>query len=256
LYWLEIRWIGTGWGWRPLALRDRTRGSGAQLQDGWRALGAGARLRWDDDAWVQLEGEGPPKLTLYEEASGEMIRGEGLDVLLEVREGRVLPLSADGCADADLPDGSLVSDGRRSWRLLRPEVLVSTDTQGFAVTHPELQLDLVLPSLELTLTVPSHSATIRGAAVRALAPYALARRDGPRDDGGWLSLQEAWTWWRDLGGRSTSAPDRLGWERGKVRTALAREGVRELDQLFETRRTGEGAFTRLNVHPERIHVGE
>lgn len=256
LYWLELRWLGSTWGWRALATNDRTRGSGALLTDGWRTLAPGARVRWDDDAWIQLEGEGPPALTLHDEATGEVLVGEALDALLEVREGKVLPLDADGAADADLPDGAVVSDGRRSWRLLRPETVASTDTLGFAVTHPELHLDLDLAALELTLTVPSRSVTVRGAAVRAVAPYALARRDGPRDDGGWLTLREAWIWWCDLGGRLTSAPDRLGWERGKVRTALAREGVRELDHLFETRRTVEGAVTRIGVAPERIHVSK
>jgi hypothetical protein len=213
-------------------------------------------VRWDDDAWVQLESEGPPALALYDESTGEVLVDEALDALLEVREGRVLPLSADGVPDADLPDGARVSDGRRSWRLLRPDVVASTDTQGFAVTHPELHLDIDLPGLALTLTVPQRSVTVRGAAVRAVVPYALARRDGPHDDGGWLTLREAWTWWCDLGGRAASAPDRLGWERGKVRTSLARAGVRELDALFETRRTAEGAVTRLGVAPERIEVVE
>ncbi len=256
LYWLEVRWTGTNWAWRALAANDRTRGSGAVLPDGWRALASGARVRWDDDAWVQLESKGPPELALYDDASGEVLVGEALDALLEVREGRVLPLSADGVPDADLPDGARVSDGRRTWRLLRPDTLPPTDAQGFAVTHSELHLDVDLHALELVLTVPQRSVTVRGAAVRAVVPYALARRDGPHDDGGWLTLREAWTWWCDLGGRATSSPDRLGWERGKVRTQLARAGVRELDALFETRRTAEGAVTRLGVVPGRIEVLE
>ncbi len=248
--------MGAGWAWRTMASNDRTRGSGALLPDGWRALSTQARIRWDDAAWVQLDAAGPPELVLFDDASGDTLTGEALDAVLEVREGRVLPLTADGASDADLPDGARVSDGRRTWRLLRPDALAATDTQGFAVTHPELHLDIDLPQLALTLTVPHGSVTVRGAAVRAIAPYAFARRDGPRDDGGWLTLREAWTWWCDLGGRAASSPDRLGWERGKVRTWLARSGVRELDALFETRRTAEGAVTRLGVAPESIEVME
>ena len=92
LYWLEIRWLGERWAWRALAPNDQTRGSGTTIGEGWRQLVAGSRLRWDDAVWLQLTGDGPPETTLWDEASGDFRTGEALDSLLEIREGRVLPL--------------------------------------------------------------------------------------------------------------------------------------------------------------------
>jgi hypothetical protein len=256
LYWLEIRWLGERWAWRTLAPNDQTRGSGAAIGEGWRALTADARLRWDDDAWVQLVGEEAPQLALWDEGSGELRDGEALDALLEARDGRVMPLSADGDPHADLPDGALVPDGRRTWRLLRPDAPLATDLRGFSVTDPQLELDVDLAALELTLSVGGRSVTVHGSAVRSIVPYAIARRDHRGLDGGWLTLHEAWQWWVDIGGLATSAPDRLGWERGKVRTQLARAGVRDLDQLFETKRSAVETATRLNVRSAQVNVHE
>jgi hypothetical protein len=256
LYWLEVRWLGERWAWRALAPNDQTRGAGATIGEGWRHFTEGSRLRWDDHAWVQLVGDGPPQLTLWDESTGEFREGEGLDTLLEVHDGRVLPLSADGDPSAELPDGALLADGRRTWRLLRPDALPATDLRGFSSSDPALQLDVDLARLELTVSVGHRSATVRGAAVRALVPYAIARRDHRGEEGGWLTLEEAWRWWVDIGGLKSSAPDRIHWERGKIRTQLARAGVRDLDALFETRRSSVETATRLCASPARITVHE
>ena len=58
-----------------------------------------------------------------------------------------------------------------------------------------------------------------------------------------------------LGGPSASPPERLNWERAKLRSMLAREGGRGVDALFEVRRRVGETTIRLALDPERIDVG-
>jgi hypothetical protein len=253
-FWLEIRWTEAGWAWRELGPAELARGAGAPLGDGWRALRPGARVRLDDDTWIELLEDLPPAVVLVDVATGEERSGEALDALVEVSDGRVLPLHADGEPSAELRDGEMFHDGRRTWRVLRPDRVPSTLRDGLLVGHPDASLDLDVAARSATFTVGTLSCTVRGGPVLSMAPYALARRDGPRDDGGWLTLPDAHAWWLALGGAAASPPERLNWERAKLRTMLAREGARGVDGLFEVRRrVGETAI-RLSLEPGRIEV--
>ena len=180
---------------------------------------------------------------------------EALDALVEVSDGRVLPLHADGEPSAELHDGDLLLDGRRTWRVLRPEAVEPTIVTAVLVAHPEAALELNLAARSATFTVGTQACRVRGAPVLAMAPYALARRDGPRDEGGWLTLPAAHAWWVTLGGPSASPPERLNWERAKLRSMLAREGGHGVDALFEVRRRVGETTIRLALDPERIDVG-
>lgn len=253
-FWLELRWSEAGWAWRELGPADLARGAGAPLGDGWRALRPGARVRLDDDTRIELLDEGPPAVVLVDVATGEELSGEALDPFVEVSDGRVLPLHADGEPSAELRDGHSFHDGRRTWRVLRPDTVPTTGRDGLLVAHGDSALDLDLVARSATFTIGTQSCTVRGGPVLAMAPYALARRDGARDDGGWLTLPDAHAWWVALGGAAASPPERLNWERAKVRSMLAREGARGVDALFEVRRrVGETAI-RLSLRGERIEV--
>jgi hypothetical protein len=252
-FWLEIRWNGAQWTWRELAGDGVTRAVGSTYPDQWRPLLVGARVRIDDRAWLELEDAAPPGLVLLDIVTGEERSGPELDALVEVRDGLVLPLHADGAPEADLRDGDLLADGRRTWRVLREDDVTPTLRDGFALTHPDVSLELDLRGRRADFVLGTRSLGVQGAPVLVLAAYALARRDGPwDDDGGWLGLAEAHAAWIALGGPATSPPERLNWERAKLRSMLARAGGRDLDALFEVRRKVGDTTIRLNVSPACI----
>jgi hypothetical protein len=254
-FWLEIRWNRVQWTWRELAGDGLTRAVGTTYPDQWRPLLVGARVRIDDRAWIELEDAAPPGLVLLDLVTGEERTGDALDTLVEVRDGLVLPLHADGNREADLHDGDLLADGRHTWRVLREEDVTPTLRDGFALTHPDVSLELDARGRRADFTLGTRSLGVQGASVLVLAVYAMARRDGPwNDDGGWLALGEAHAAWIALGGPATSPAERLNWERAKLRSALARAGGRDLDALFEVRRKVGDTTIRLNVSPACIAV--
>ena len=230
------------------------RGKGPALPGGWREIRSGARVRLDAETWIELLVDAPPSVVLVDVATGEERSGEDLDSLVEVSDGRVLPLHADGEPSAELRDGELFHDGRRCWRVLRPDLLPETLRAGLVLAHPEAALDLDLSSRTATFTVGTTSCSVSGGPVLALAPYALARRDGSRDDGGWLTLPDAHAGWITLGGAASSPAERLNWERAKLRSMLTREGAVGVDRLFEVRRRVGDTVIRLVTDPTRVHV--
>lgn len=255
-FWLELRWTASGWMWRELGPSEVARGAGAAMGYGWRALRVGGRIRVDEDTWLELVDDAAPEVVLVDVVTGEERRGAALDDLVEISDGRVLPLHADGEPSAELRDGDAFHDGRRTWRVLRPDVLDGTFQGGVTVGHPTCTIDLDLTARSVTVTVGTASCTAHGGPVLAMAPYAIARRDGAHDDGGWLTLTEAHAWWVRLGGAAASPPERLNWERAKLRTALAREGARGLDALFTVRRRVGETVIRVALPPDRIEVRE
>ena len=69
--------------------------------------------------------------------------------------------------------------------------------------------------------------------VRVLAAYALVRRDESYTEGGWLTAPESHQQWLKLGGNPNSGIERLGFERGKLRSQLRKAGVLDVKDLFE-----------------------
>jgi hypothetical protein len=114
LLWLELRWHGTSWAWRALGGHDRTRGAGAPLPEGWRQLAAGSRVRLDEDVSVELVTDAGPVAMLVDPTTGELAPPDVLERLVELREGRMLPVAAEGDARYALTDGELVGDPERT----------------------------------------------------------------------------------------------------------------------------------------------
>jgi hypothetical protein len=253
LYWIEVRWLGARWGWRELTPRDQTRGAGESLGDGWRALVG--RIRWDERVHFDLADPREPLLCAVDVASGAIVGGEALYQLVEVDDKGVWRLSAEDGPRQRLEDGDLFSTGQTVWRLLLPEAPVATARNGFHVGHPEVTLDVDLAHLTATFTHHRASAVARGECVRMLVPYAEARVEEAWDDGGWIHAEHVLARWIALGGNAQSGPERVGWEKGRLRSQLAAQGVRGLAGLFERRRYGGRVETRLAMQPVRVSVG-
>jgi hypothetical protein len=252
LYWLEIRWLGERWGWRELTPRDQARGAGESLGDGWRALVG--RVRWDERVFLDLADASAPEACAVDVATGAVARGDALYHLVEIDDEGAWRLGDDDAPRERLRDGDLFASGRTVWRLLLPEAPVATLRNGFHVGHPEVALDLDVTQLTATFTLHRTSAVARGECVRMLAPYAEARMEEPWDDGGWLHADRVLARWIALGGNPQSDPERAGWEKGRLRSQLAEQGVRGLVGLFERRRVAGRVETRLVVHPSRVRV--
>ncbi len=261
LYWLEIRWLGERWAWRELTPRGQTRGTGEALPEGWRSLSRGATVRWSEDVRVEFvddEAPGPACVALI---GSEYVTGARLSDLLELSPEGARPLGEDTFPARWLEDGDVflaALPGERvvAWRWLKGEAPVVTARDGFALTHGEVSLDIDLRGLTATFTLRRMSATVRGEGARMLAVYATARRDEDWVDGGYLAAREAVARWEALGGISGGPPERAAWERGRIRTQLASQGIRGGGELFERgRHQGEPTF-RLALEPRRIHLGD
>ena len=87
-----------------------------------------------------------------------------------------------------------------------------------------------------------------------LVPFLRARRDEHRVDGGWLSLSEAHRGWVAAGGRPDSPPQRISWDKGRLRSRLAALGVGDVALLFEKRRRDGRWQTRLRLDGARLSL--
>ncbi len=261
-HWLEIRWRGAGWAWRALAAEERTRGTGASLDQGWRRMdaadGRGTRVAIADVS-VELLSAEPPGVFVWDLAAERAVEGEALDELVEVRGDVLLPLSAEGDLTQALRDGQCWlhegSDGPRMLRAHVPQLLSPTVASALDLRAGDVSAIVELAAQRLTLRRGDVRIEVRAACVRALALYARSA-EGPGGERGWTSAAEAWGAWVELGGSPESPVDAVAWERGRLRRLLDRAGVAGLDALVERRKLGPYVQTRLGAVITAIDVRE
>lgn len=240
MHWLELRWIEGAWRWRTLAGELRTRGVGMLLADGWRQLpittdARPQRIRLDDDLTLELTEGGPPERFLLDLVTGEVHRGAAMGEFVEVGPDQLRPFEVDGEPTAALSDGDVIVHEGRALRVHLPDAPEPTARAVIDLRRPGATLDMHEEALRATLHQRGVEAVLTGEHVRALAVYAHARRHD-RPPGGWLDTDAAWQLWLKLGGNPGSPATRLGWDRGRCRSHLARVGVTGVEALFETRR--------------------
>lgn len=241
-FWLELRWHDDGWRWRELAGSGVTQGSGGLLPGGWRPFGA-RPVRFDGDLWLALASFSAPEAGLVDVATGAWLAASTLPDGITCADGAWWTSPGEESAAERLHDGDVTVIGGRAVRFLAGVAFPMTHALGFHIAHRDVRLDVDLDAQTATLTCGGVVADVRGACVRVLAAYLRARRTGR----GWLTRTEAFEAWVELGGKADSEPDRLGWERGKIKAQLAAQGVLGVRTLFETR-VVEGVWeTRLTV---------
>ena len=121
-------------------------------------------------------------------------------------------------------------------RILRVHAIDLVATTALApldVTHRNYRLDIDANELTAAFTVAVVKVMVYGEFVRTLCIYALARSEEHFNDGGWLSRKEAHQRWVAHGGNADSPEERIGWDRGKLRTQLSQHGFIKLKGLFE-----------------------
>ena len=253
LYWIEIRWRGTGWTWRILAGEDHTAAPPAAQTDGWRPLvpstGVGTqRVRLGQMVAVEIVEGGPPQPFVIDLATGVTVRGEQLSTLVEFHGESMIPLEAEGDPSAALPEGGLFYHLGRAWRAHGGAHVEPTHRARVNLARPGARLAVNVTALRASLLHDDAEVVISGEPVRALAIYHEARLADPA--GGWLDALEAWAAWRELGGNVDSPSERVAYDRARARTAFARQGVAAVERIFEVRRDRDGVRVRLAVTPE------
>ena len=257
-HWLELRWRGEGWAWRVLAAEDRTRGAGAVVEPGWRRMtagnGRGTRVVLGE-VGIELVDDSAPEACLWDRGAERAVEGAAMEELVELRGPALLPLGAEGDFAAALRDGQVfVVEGPEGPRILRAHLagaLAPTVIGKLDLEAGPVEADVDLGRNVVVLSRGMSSVEVQGACVRALALYARAGELG-RD--GWLTAAEAWAFWVDLGGPTTSSVDAVGWERGRLRRLLDRAGVSSLDLLVERKKEGATSMTRLGAGVGRVTV--
>jgi hypothetical protein len=256
-YWLELRWLGAEWAWRELVTLDTFRPAGDPLGNGWHALRVsastrGTRLRWNPNGADSLElvDASPPRAMVVDLCANEP-SSEGLALMERRVDGDFLLDEDAQPLRALLPDEVFVARGR-AWRFVHPGPFSETVRLSLSLTHPEATLATSPHVAELR--IGARTARIEGEFARTLHVYAVARRADPEPDGGWLGVREAFDAWLACGGFAGSPQDRLGWDRGKVRTALAEAGVAGASELFEVSRSEGVSRCRVSLPPARLAV--
>ncbi len=250
LHWLELRWLGRNWNWRALGAIDRTVGTGAADAEGWRAFGPAAgrpRVRLDGLGWIELVDSGAPAMLLHDLTSGERLEAEDNEEYVEACDDGFRLLDAP--ESPPLQDGQVVVVRGRVVRILLADVPGRTAAPNLDLRDPACRLDIV--DAEATFTAGAGTRTIRGEGARVLRVYASARLEF---GDGWLAPVDAHAEWVAAGGRVDSSVDRLGWERGKVRSRLVLSDVGGVGDLFQTRRDGPTTLIRLSLAPVQITV--
>lgn len=252
LHWLELRWTGDAWAWRTLGAADRTVGRGRTLPGGWRGLEVDSRVRLGDTGVsLVLVDDAPPGLTLQHVETSKWVDGDArFDVVALTEEGPRLR-GTDGEPTGELlPDGALVSLDGQQWRLHRPDPVVFTVDGSVSLAAPDLAIDFDLPALRAVFSSRKGEVILRGGLVRPLAVYAAAvEHGGAPVEGGWLSNVDAQAGLSQLGVDMVAGPERMNWDRHRLRSALTELGVTSLHCIFERKRVGRRWLHRLGIQP-------
>jgi hypothetical protein len=251
LYWLEIRWLKSQWGWRLLHGKSATAGAGRALAHGWRSLDCPAsgrlrRVRCGVKVSVALVDAAPPVLFARDLSTGEVLEDPGTNRMLGRAVHELTATQAVGVA-------TCVMEGRPV--LVRfPEAPCDTDSQGLDLGDPGCTLDLDPSALRAVFTVGTQETTVQGECVRVLLAYAKARQYDRVAEGGWIAREEAYRLWLQFGGSPDSPTERIGWEKGKLRKKLVMSGAMAVIRVFENRRFDGSVTSRISIPVDRIHI--
>jgi hypothetical protein len=255
-FWLELRWFEGGWRWRALAGVERTRGPGMLTDDGWRMLPLSTearpqRVRLDELVTIALIAGGPPAPFAIDLLTGQARRGESLGEVTESRaDGTIRTFGTADAPGRALADGEVFLHAGRPWRMHLPDVLPPTLRLRLDLARTDASIDVDAEALRATFHQGGSHVTIAGEHVRVLVVYALARLEDADGGGGWLDADAVYARWRGMGGNPQSPVDRIGWDRGRCRSHLSREGVGGVDALFEIRRRHGVPEMRVGVRVE------
>ena len=261
-FWFEVRWFEQGWAWRPLNSIEETRGSGASLGNGWRAIrltgNRPPRVTIAENVWVEFFDLTPPSAFAQNVETKGFLSGHALEDLWECIDDRFYRFGWEDARESEfeLRDGDLVSSEGALYRVFLPNEGAPTLVAQLNLMVSDCSVTINLKKLTACFESSQTSLEVNGECVRVLAVYANTRLDEHFDDGGWLSAQSSYQRWLGLGGNPNSNAERLGFERGKLRNQLRRQGVLDVKGLFERQTSGYRTALRLSLNPDQIYFEE
>jgi len=208
------------------------------------------RISCSGDVSITLVDATKPRVFLQNLNSGEEIIGE--ENVLKRLQSRSLISSEQHSLTPELSTGeTLVMDGD-SWRLFIPGLAEVAQLPRLNLSEKNVKLDINAANLSAVFSSPDAEIEVKGEFVRTLLTYAHARKQD--SNGGWLDFGSAYAIWLSLGGNAGSSKERLGWERGKIRTRLNSQGAMGTTDLFSLKRKGNAAQVRLALDPGNISI--
>lgn len=242
--WMELRWFGSGWAWKPLG-GDAVQGRGGseRLPSGWRWFAAGSSLRAGSVQVDLIEG-GPPESFAVDLDTSERLEGAAAEALLERRADGWWPVDAEQSGRRTRPlqagETEVVLGRRLVFHLADPPVATASMLDLF---HHRTELRLE-SGRTLQILGSGGRVDLGGSHLQLLVPYFRARLD---DDEGWLHVDELRVAWEDLTG-ALPAPNLASSYRHRIVRALGSEGVRGAERLFDV----QGRVSRLQVEARRL----
>ncbi|MEL6908478.1 MAG: hypothetical protein AAFP22_23915, partial [Planctomycetota bacterium] len=215
------------WSWRCLAGEDNTRGPGRVELGGWRALEVGGRVLGPSDVALVLVDDTPPEPFVVDLGTGRPLDDDTLDQVVEWRASGFFPVGAEADPDfvAPLEDGQSFVSAGRLLRFHAGHAPTTTARSAVSLQSGRCEITVTLrPAPMLQVVDGTASVDVAAEFVRVVAPYLEARRDDvPR--GGWLSLDDAYGRWLELGGSANSDRDRVAQDRSRLCRSLAKQGL-------------------------------
>jgi len=221
--WLEIRYINNQWLWNVLNGDSDTIGTGTYTHNNWRHFSK--QIRFNNVVKLELLDSSPPETLV--ELNGRFHSISAFPNIRPITQNRfALDTQILQNGTAFLYDNNICTIWIPGSTNPTEETSTNMETDGI------LKIDL--DGLIATFEYDSHHYSVTGEAARTLATYAMALKEGTP----WLTSEEAFSDWINLGGLPDSPPERIHWERNKILGKLNKEHAFPLISLFQRRRRG------------------
>jgi hypothetical protein len=246
LHWIEIRWFDSYWGWRALSADDKTSGSGALMENGWRKWKRG-KLSLSSEIHLELTDDAPPDICFEHTETKQRKSISDMNGLITI-SGKGVRLSDDD-TETIYTDGSIAEIEGMLFRVHIPRNWNSSSSMEMDMGHPDVMLDIDIKSLKATFTQGRVDCRINGEPVRLLYIYALIKKKSPHK---YVSTEEVFLKWVEQGGTETSPLERLNWERAKIKNHLTTKGVRNTEKLFIRKKEKRKWMIQISITAKNI----
>ena len=247
LYWIEFRWTEDGWCWRALKANTETIGMGAVLEQGWRSLKIGQTIRKREDITLLCIDDSPPEPIVSNIDTKQQYYGEALLEFIESFEDEFYVTGTVG-RKPSLTDGELFSLFGQVFRFYSPVPYEQTDHHVLDLLDQDVWLEIDLEHQKAIFGNNQTEIQLSGASILVLFVYAEAVKYHSK----WMTMDNAYRRWIEIGGNAKSTKRRINWERGKIRKKLTDEGVTGVKKLF-AQKTFEGVYEfRLALDKSQI----
>ena len=238
-FWLEIRYFHNRWHWRALEGQDKTKGAGAFVEPNWRQFTSS--IKYANALTINLLSNHPPQ-PLWENLKTHQ-RQLLVDLIGCQQDEQGFHLETEAGLQL-LQNGDTLTHHDQPISIWIPQDIQPT-LDDFLSLASVKHIDIELSSLQMTFTGhKSQSVPFQGEGTRLLAAYVLASRE--KSDG-WVSNDDVYPHWLEIGGNSESKVDRISWERNKLCSALFNAGLAGTQNMFDRIRRGQTWYMHLNI---------